>query len=94
MTLPNLAPKRLVIIGATGMVGGYALRYALDNPAVENVTTIGRKKLGIPHPKLKRFCIKTSQTVPHSQIRFWARTRRSTAWERTRVQCQTRNFAP
>jgi uncharacterized protein YbjT (DUF2867 family) len=53
MTLPNLAPKRLVIIGATGMVGGYALRYALDNPAVENVTSIGRKKLGISHSKLK-----------------------------------------
>jgi uncharacterized protein YbjT (DUF2867 family) len=53
MTLPNLTPRRLVIIGATGMVGGYALRYALDNPALENVTSIGRKKLGISHPKLK-----------------------------------------
>src|SRR5579864_3497821 len=53
MTLPNLGPRRLVIIGATGMVGGYALRYALDNPAVENVTSIGRKKLGISHSKLK-----------------------------------------
>jgi uncharacterized protein YbjT (DUF2867 family) len=35
------------------MVGGYALRYALDNPAVRTVTSIGRKKLGISHPKLK-----------------------------------------
>jgi uncharacterized protein YbjT (DUF2867 family) len=35
------------------MVGGYALRYALDNPAVESVTSIGRKKLGILHSKLK-----------------------------------------
>src|SRR5271169_4223839 len=26
--------KRVVIVGATGMVGGYALRYALDHPAV------------------------------------------------------------
>ena len=45
--------KRLVIIGATGMVGGYALRYALNNSTVECVTSIGRKKLGISHPKLK-----------------------------------------
>jgi uncharacterized protein YbjT (DUF2867 family) len=45
--------KRLVIVGATGMVGGYALRYALENPAVTSVTAIGRKKLGISHPKLK-----------------------------------------
>jgi Semialdehyde dehydrogenase, NAD binding domain len=44
---------RLVVVGATGMVGGYALRYALDHPSVEVVTVIGRKKLGISHPKLK-----------------------------------------
>ena len=24
--------KHLVLVGATGMVGGYALRYALDDP--------------------------------------------------------------
>jgi uncharacterized protein YbjT (DUF2867 family) len=45
--------ERLVIAGATGMVGGYALRYALENPAVARVTAIGRRKLGISHPKLK-----------------------------------------
>jgi uncharacterized protein YbjT (DUF2867 family) len=44
--------KRLVIVGATGMVGTYALRYALDLPAVERVTSIGRRKTGISHPKL------------------------------------------
>ena len=36
---------RLVIAGATGMVGGYALRYALDHPAVCRVTAIGRRSL-------------------------------------------------
>jgi uncharacterized protein YbjT (DUF2867 family) len=45
--------KRLVIVGATGMVGGFALRYALEDPAVGAVTAIGRKKLGILHPKLE-----------------------------------------
>jgi uncharacterized protein YbjT (DUF2867 family) len=45
--------KRLVMVGASGMVGGYALRDALENPAVASVTAIGRKKLGISHPKLK-----------------------------------------
>jgi uncharacterized protein YbjT (DUF2867 family) len=35
------------------MVGGYALRYALNNAAVISVTSIGRKKLGVSHPKLK-----------------------------------------
>ena len=44
--------NRIVIVGATGMVGGYALRYALDHPSVGRVTSIGRRKLGISHPKL------------------------------------------
>src|SRR5579863_6586257 len=46
------SPIRLVIVGATGMVGGYALRYALGHPSVSVVTVIGRRKLGISHPKL------------------------------------------
>jgi hypothetical protein len=44
---------RLVIVGATGMVGGYALHYALDHPSIGIVTVIGRRKLDISHPKLK-----------------------------------------
>ena len=44
---------RLVIVGATGMVGGYTLRYALDHPAVGRVTAIGRRSLGIAQPKLR-----------------------------------------
>jgi len=49
---PAGGQKRLVVVGATGMVGGYALRYALDHPDVGRVTAIGRRKLGISHPKL------------------------------------------
>ncbi|HXJ41581.1 MAG TPA: NAD(P)H-binding protein [Bryobacteraceae bacterium] len=45
--------KRLVLVGATGMVGGYALRYALKNSAVESVTAIVRRKLGVSHAKLR-----------------------------------------
>ncbi len=52
MNIPTAGQTRLAIVGATGMVGGYALRYALEHPAVARVTSIGRKKLGIPHPKL------------------------------------------
>lgn len=44
--------KRLVLVGASGMVGGYALRYALAHPDVERVTSIGRRNLGISHSKL------------------------------------------
>ena len=44
--------KSLVIVGATGMVGGYALRYALEHSAVGSVTSIGRRKLGVSDAKL------------------------------------------
>ena len=53
MNVPAAGPKDLVIVGATGMVGGYALRDALEHPAVGRATSIGRRKLGISHPKLK-----------------------------------------
>ena len=52
MTVPATGQKRLVIVGATGMVGGYALRRALDRPAVGRVTAIGRRKVGLSHSKL------------------------------------------
>jgi uncharacterized protein YbjT (DUF2867 family) len=52
--------KRLVLIGATGMVGGYALRYALGHPDVAAVTAVSRRKLGIVHPKLTE--------VPHADF--------------------------
>jgi hypothetical protein len=55
MNAPTTDQTRLVIVGATGMVGGYALGYALEHAAVGTVTAIGRigrKKLGISHRKL------------------------------------------
>ena len=42
-----------MIVGATGMVGGYALRCALEHATVGTVTAIGRRKLGVVHSKLK-----------------------------------------
>src|SRR6202011_3378092 len=53
MNVPTACRTRLAIVGATGMVGGYALRYALEHPAVSHVTAIGRRKLGVAHPKLE-----------------------------------------
>ena len=45
---------RLVILGASGMVGGYALRYMLDHSTIERVTAIGRRKLArIIHSRLR-----------------------------------------
>lgn len=52
MNVPMASQKRLVIVGATGMVGGYTLGYALDHPSVARVTAIVRRKLAVSHPKL------------------------------------------
>ena len=49
MNVSAAGQNRLVIVAATGMVGGYALRYALNHPAVGRVTAIGRRKLGLSH---------------------------------------------
>jgi len=53
MNVPTAGQKQLVIAGATGMVGGCALRYALEYSAVGTVTSIGRKKIGISDSKLR-----------------------------------------
>jgi uncharacterized protein YbjT (DUF2867 family) len=44
--------KRLVILGASGMVGRAALRYALQIPGVEHVTSIARRKIGVAHTQV------------------------------------------
>ena len=69
--------KRLVIMGATGMVGGYALRYALDDLDVGTVTVIGRRTLGLSHAKQRKSFIPISRTVPHSLKRSPVRMRPS-----------------
>lgn len=45
--------KRVVILGATGLVGGHALDYALRHPDIASVTVIGRRTICAPHPKLR-----------------------------------------
>ena len=53
MNVPSADKKRMAIVGASGMVGGYALRYALGDPAIGCVTSIGRRELCLSHPELK-----------------------------------------
>ncbi|MBK7645340.1 MAG: hypothetical protein IPJ19_20270 [Planctomycetes bacterium] len=46
-------PGNLVLVGASGMVGGHVLELALAHPQVARVTAIGRRPLGIQHAKLR-----------------------------------------
>ena len=44
--------KNVIITGATGMVGGLALRMCLNSPDVSRVTAMGRRATGVDNPKL------------------------------------------
>lgn len=44
--------KKVLITGATGMVGSQVLQCLLTHPNVKEVLSIGRRKTGIAHPKL------------------------------------------
>ena len=44
---------RVVIFGATGMVGSEVLAQCLANDKIKNVLTVGRRKSGVDNPKLK-----------------------------------------
>jgi len=44
--------KKVIITGATGMVGGIVLRKCLESPEVSHVTSISRRTTGVKHEKL------------------------------------------
>ena len=49
--------KRVIITGATGMVGGCALKICLENQDVSLVTTIGRSRTGINDARLREVVV-------------------------------------
>lgn len=44
--------RSAVLLGATGLVGGYCLELLLADPAYARVTTLGRRTSGRTHPRL------------------------------------------
>ena len=48
---------KIVLFGATGMVGAGALREALNASEVEIVLSIGRQSCGVVHPKLRELLL-------------------------------------
>ncbi len=45
--------KKVIITGATGMIGKGVLLECLDHPEIKEVLAIGRNSQGMTHPKLK-----------------------------------------
>jgi len=52
-----MSAKRVIITGATGLVGGCALRICLENPDVSLVTLIGRRHTGINDARLREVVV-------------------------------------
>lgn len=48
---------KLLLFGATGMVGVGALREALADPDVHAILSIGRRSCGVTHPKLRELLL-------------------------------------
>src|SRR4051794_30091054 len=49
----NTPGIKVIITGATGMVGEGVLHECLHSPAIASVLVINRKPVGVLHPKLK-----------------------------------------
>ena len=89
----SAAGQKLVIVGASGMVGGDALRYALDHPVVERVTAIGRRKLDISDPKLMDVLHRDFADCSALAAALSGQTRPSFAWARIPARCRTPSSA-
>ncbi|NJJ41218.1 NAD-dependent epimerase/dehydratase family protein [Paenibacillus apii] len=51
--VPAVSPIKVILTGATGMVGEGVLHECLLHPDVEEVLAVNRRPCGISHPKLK-----------------------------------------
>ncbi len=48
---------KLILLGATGMVGGGVLREAIADPDVESILCVGRRSCGVSSPKLNELIL-------------------------------------
>jgi uncharacterized protein YbjT (DUF2867 family) len=48
---------RVIVFGATGMVGAGVLREVLADPGVDAVLSVGRRPCGVTHPKLRELLL-------------------------------------
>jgi len=52
-----VSTMKLILFGASGMVGASVLREALNAPDVDAVLSIGRHSCGVEHPKLRELLL-------------------------------------
>lgn len=52
-----MAQKTAIVLGATGLIGGYCLTHLLENNNYSKITSLHRRKLSLSHPKLEQHVI-------------------------------------
>ena len=64
---------KIIVFGATGMVGAGALREALADPDVDTVLSVGRRSCGVQHAKLRELILRDlfEFTATESQLVGW-----------------------
>ena len=63
---------KVILFGATGMVGQSVLRECLRDESVERVLVVGRSSTGVTHPKLRELIVKDLfdfGAVPEGELR-------------------------
>ena len=61
---------RVIVFGATGMVGQGVLRESFRDDRIEEVLSIGRNSTGVTHPKLREVIVKDLFTFTAPNIDF------------------------
>ncbi|SFN10828.1 NAD dependent epimerase/dehydratase family protein [Chryseobacterium oleae] len=56
-------PIKIILTGATGMVGEGVLMECLENPDVSEILSVSRKPSGKTHPKLKEYLVPDFLTI-------------------------------
>jgi uncharacterized protein YbjT (DUF2867 family) len=65
-----IARMKVILTGATGMVGEAVLLECLDNPAVEQVCSVSRRPAGRTYPKLTELLVTDFRDLGASEARL------------------------
>jgi putative NADH-flavin reductase len=64
----NAKPKRIVMLGASGAVGGITLRHLLAHESLQKLSALGRRQINAEHPTLKQYAIDIFDPKSYEQL--------------------------
>jgi uncharacterized protein YbjT (DUF2867 family) len=62
------AQKTAILLGATGLVGGYVLQFLLENEAYIKIVALTRRPLSIQHQKLENVVVDFEQLLDYQSL--------------------------